>query len=268
MPTPNIMYGTAWKEDDTKALVAAALTVGFRAIDTANQRKHYNEAGVGEALSQTRIPRDELFLQSKYTYQDGQDHRLPYDPEASPGEQVEQSFASSLVHLKTNYLDSFILHGPSSNSAWTDVDRQVWSAMEVLYQRRQARVLGISNITLAQLEALVASASVQPSFVQNRCYARAGWDREIRVYCKERDIVYQGFSLLTANRKELALPKIAQLARRHGATVPQLIFRFAQDLGVLPLTGTKSATHMAEDLATAAIDLTLADLKTIETIAR
>ena len=96
---PRFIYGTAWKEHRTEGLTRLALEIGFRGIDTANQRQHYFEAGVGAAIAAAGIARDELFLQTKFTDVRGQDHRLPYDPDAPLGRQVEQSFASSLKHL-------------------------------------------------------------------------------------------------------------------------------------------------------------------------
>src|SRR5262245_44460594 len=110
-PLPPFLYGTAWKEERTRALVELALAEGFVGIDTANQRKHYFEAAVGEAIA--KVPRERLFLQTKFTHLRGQDHRLPFDPNAAPFDQVRQSFVSSLEHLGTTYLDSYILHGPS-----------------------------------------------------------------------------------------------------------------------------------------------------------
>src|SRR4051812_40046415 len=90
------LYGTAWKENETRRLVTLALEAGFRGIDTANQRKHYHEAAVGEAvadfLKTGRATRDELFLQTKFTFLDGRDARLPYDPKAAIGDQVRESF--------------------------------------------------------------------------------------------------------------------------------------------------------------------------------
>ena len=97
---PRFLYGTAWKEDQTQRLVELALQQGFRGIDTANQRRHYDETAVGRAISACiasgLVTREELFLQTKFTFRRGQDHRLPYDPEAPIPVQVEQSFASSL----------------------------------------------------------------------------------------------------------------------------------------------------------------------------
>src|SRR3954468_17505188 len=127
---PDFLYGTAWKEERTAALTELALRSGFRGIDTANQRRHYFEAGVGQGLAAAYragiVKREDLFLQTKFTYQGGQDHRLPYDPSAAPAVQVEQSLASSLEHLHTDHVDSFVLHGPSSNCNWADLDQEVW----------------------------------------------------------------------------------------------------------------------------------------------
>src|SRR5947209_3947968 len=92
---PDFLYGTAWKEERTAALTEMAIRAGFRGIDTANQRKHYFEAGVGEGLAAAYragiVKRSDIFLQTKFTSLGGQDHRLPYDPVAPPAAQVAQS---------------------------------------------------------------------------------------------------------------------------------------------------------------------------------
>jgi diketogulonate reductase-like aldo/keto reductase len=132
MPTPKpvavpaFLYGTAWKEDRTQGLTELALRAGFRGIDTANQRRHYFEAAVGQALAAAAragvVTRDDVFLQTKFTSRDGQDHRLPYDPSADLSTQVAQSMASSLEHLGTDHVDSYVLHGPMSRRGWTTED--------------------------------------------------------------------------------------------------------------------------------------------------
>ena len=264
---PRFLYGTAWKEDDTARLTTLALAAGFRGIDTANQRKHYHEAGVGSALGASKIARAELFIQTKFTSQGGQDHRLPYDAMADAGTQVLQSFARSLEHLGVDYIDSYVLHGPTTRSGLAPYDREVWRAMESLAVAGKARLLGVSNVTLDQLERLCAQAQVQPSFVQNRCYARTGWDREVRAFCRAHGIVYQGFSLLTANRAELQMPRVLALAARIGRTPAQLVFRYAMQVGMQPLTGTTSDAHMREDLASYDFELSDDDVETIDDIA-
>ena len=238
------LYGTAWKEGETARLVKLALDAGFRGIDTANQRKHYFEAAVGDAIR--GFPRDQLFLQTKFTFVNGQDHRLPYDPNAPVGQQVEQSAQSSLEHLGTTYLDSYVLHGPSRRSGWHADDEEAWAAMEALHEKGVAKSLGVSNVGLEQLEELWASARVKPKYVQNRCYARTRWDASVRAFCAKVGITYQGFSLLTANpdAQRAARP----IAAKHGATEAQVIFAFALQVGMLPLTGTTDPKHMKQDL--------------------
>ncbi|MBS3164112.1 aldo/keto reductase [Candidatus Woesearchaeota archaeon] len=244
---PDIVYGTAWKEERTEDLVSKALKAGFRGIDTANQRRHYYEEGVGKALATCGIPRKELFIQTKFTFADGQDHRIPYDADADYTTQVRQSFASSLEHLGVKTVDSYVLHGPSTGQGLADADWEVWRAMEAIHAEGSALSLGVSNVTSEQLHTLWKGAGVKPSFVQNRCFAQLGWDRDVRAFCTEHRIVYQGFSLLTAN--PFALLGVRNIAAALGKTPAQVIFRFARDVGMLPLTGTSSEQHMAEDLA-------------------
>ncbi len=268
---PDFLYGTAWKEDRTPALVELALRAGFRGIDTANQRRHYFEAGVGQGLAAAYragiVTRTDLFLQTKFTYQPGQDHRLPYDPAASLSLQVAQSMASSLEHLGTDHVDSFLLHGPSSGYDWTSAEAEVWEAMRKERDAGRTRLLGVSNVSLTHLEQMEAIDSELPAFVQNRCYARLGWDREVRRFCRERKIIYQGFSLLTANLEVLRQPLVISLAAHENATSAQVIFAFARIVGMLPLTGTSNAEHMKQDLASNTLTLPPEAMRSIESLA-
>jgi diketogulonate reductase-like aldo/keto reductase len=271
LSVPDFLYGTAWKEGRTAELTELAIRMGFRAIDTANQRKHYFEAGAGEGLAAAYraglVTRAGLFLQTKFTYQEGQDDRLPYDPAASLSVQVAQSMASSLEHLGADYVDSYVLHGPSTRYDWTDDDAEVWEAMVRERNAGRTRLLGVSNIRLEQLEQMVAVHADAPAFVQNRCYARLGWDREVRLFCRERNIVYQGFSLLTANKDVLHHPAVAALAEPANATPAQIVFAFARAVGMLPLTGTSSADHMHQDLASRELVLSADAVREIESLA-
>ncbi len=271
VPVPRFLYGTAWKENETQRLTELALRQGFRGIDTANQRRHYHEAAVGQAIAASiesgLMVREDLFLQTKFTFQSGQDHRLPYDPAASLTTQVEQSFASSLEHLRTEFIDSYVLHGPTQRIGLTPDDWAAWRAMEMIHDSGRARVLGVSNVTLEQLRSLCREARIRPRFVQNRCYAVRSWDRLIREFCAANDMIYQGFSLLTGNREVMARPEIVQIAKRHGRTVSQIVFRFALDVGMLPLTGTTDADHMRMDLDVFDFQLEPEELQTIERVA-
>jgi diketogulonate reductase-like aldo/keto reductase len=262
-----LFYGTAWKEDETTRLVRMALDAGFTAIDTANQRKHYFEASVGEALkgffATSGKQRADLFLQTKFTHRGGQDHRLPYDERADVATQVRQSFESSLEHLGTDYLDSYVLHGPSLRVGLAAADLEAWAAMEALHAAGKTKVLGVSNVSVEQLQLLWRKAAVKPELVQNRCYASRGWDSEVRGFCRQHGLAYQGFSLLTANREVLGHPKVQAIAARLGKTVPQVIFRFATSVGMTPLTGTTSPQHMREDLESEGLALSPEDIDVI-----
>jgi diketogulonate reductase-like aldo/keto reductase len=268
---PDFLYGTAWKEERTPALVELALRVGFRAVDTANQRRHYFEAGAGQGLTAAYragvVVRADLFLQTKFTYRPGQDHRLPYDPAASLSVQVAQSLASSLEHLGTDHVDSYVLHGPASGYGWTDADSEVWEAMRKERDAGRTRLLGVSNVSLRHLQQMVDVLSEAPAFVQNRCYAHLGWDRDVRLFCSQRKIIYQGFSLLTANAELLEHPVVTGLAVAASATSAQVVFAFARAIGMLPLTGTSNAEHMKQDLASRSLALTPAGVRAIESLA-
>ena len=262
---PAFFYGTAWKEDATARCVDDALAAGFRAIDTANQRKHYHEAGVGEAVRRWLAvhPRDSLFLQTKFTYARGQDHRLPYDPSARPAEQVRQSVRRSLEHLGVDAIDSLVLHGPELGRGLTRNDDEVWRTLEELHDEDKVAFLGISNVSPSQLELLLARARVAPTFVQNRCYAVRGWDADVRAICGERGILYQGFSLLKANRDVVGGPLVREIAARVGGSPEQVVFRFALHVGMVVLTGTTNPAHMREDLACTGFALTDAEVGAI-----
>jgi diketogulonate reductase-like aldo/keto reductase len=269
-PIPDFMYGTAWKEERTAGLTELALRSGFRGIDTANQRRHYHEAGVGQGLAAAYragvLTRDEVFLQTKFTYVGGQDHRLPYDPAAPLATQVAQSMASSLEHLGTDHVDSYVLHGPASGRGWSAEDAEVWAAMVKEHDAGRTRYLGVSNVSLRHLQQMATSGVPAPAFVQNRCFARFGWDRGVRAFCGEHRIIYQGFSLLTANPEVVSHPLVAEIARRLRATPAQIVFRFARAVGMLPLTGTSDAEHMKQDLASRDLTLSPGEVEAIEVL--
>ena len=268
---PTFIYGTAWKEDDTARLTRLAINTGFRGIDTANQRRHYLETGVGEALSQVTdsgtVRREDLFLQTKFTYIHGQDHRLPYDKAAPVARQVEQSCASSLEHLGVEYLDSYVLHGPSVRHGLAADDWEAWEAMEGLHKAGKTRLLGISNVAIDQLEELYGKAAVKPAVVQNRCFASTLWDLEVREFCSGHGIRYEGFSLLTANPEVIQHRRIHEIARGVGVTPAQVVFRFCQQIRIIVVTGTTSAEHMKQDLDAYRVELGTDEVAEIEQLA-
>lgn len=245
------MYGTAWKKTDTARLVTLALQTGFRAIDTACQPKHYDEAGTGAGVAAglaSGLTRADLYLQTKFTPLSGQDpDQVPYDRNAPLPVQVAQSVARSLINLKTGYLDSVLLHSPMPTLTQTLV---AWRALESSVDTGQIRRLGISNCyRLEDLKALCEGARIKPAVVQNRFYADTNYDRGLRAYCDQHQIIYQSFWTLSANPQVLAHKTVTGLAATHRRTPAQILFRYLTKIGVVPLTGTKSPAHMHEDLS-------------------
>ncbi|MCQ8179722.1 aldo/keto reductase [Methylomonas sp. SURF-1] len=249
---PGIIYGTAWKQERTAELVEQAIAAGFRGIDTACQPKHYDEAGVGAgiaaACAKSGLTRADLYLQTKFTPLNGHDPlRIPYDPRAGLAEQVAQSFAVSQRNLQTDYLDGLVLHSPLADRGQL---LEVWQAMETLAGAGKVKQLGISNCyDFALFEYLYQTAEIKPAVIQNRFYSDTGYDKQIRAFCRQRQIVYQSFWTLTANPRLLAHPAVTAAANARGRTPAQIFFRYLQQHGVVPLTGTCSAAHMREDLA-------------------
>ena len=267
---PSLIYGTAWKKEKTAELVEMAVLSGFRGIDTACQPKHYHEAGVGEALAnlaERGIPREELFVQTKFTPISGQDpHRIPYDPRVSLNEQVAQSFRASLRNLRTDYLDSLVLHSPlfPYNHLLT-----VWREMESVYHQKGARQIGISNCyDLELLMRLYRDAEVKPAVVQNRFYAESGYDEELRDWCRERGIIYQSFWSLTANPHLLNSPVVQSLAQHYGRTPAQIWYRHLTQSGIVPLIGSTSQRHLEQDLQIFEFELTPDEVASIDALLR
>jgi len=135
-----------------------------------------------------------------------------------------------------------------------------------LYDAGRTRLIGISNVTAGQLALLCERAKHKPMVVQNRCYAAFGWDQAVRDLCRTHRIIYQGFSLLTANREVFIDSNVRAMAERYKTGVAQIIFRFAMQIGMLPLTGTTNVQHMTEDLRCDQFTLAADELHHIETI--
>ena len=250
---PFLIYGTAWKKEATADLVYRAINNGFRFIDTACQPKHYNEQGVGDgwkaAANELDLHRSDLFLQTKYTPFPGQDpNDVPYNKDDPLEKQVQTSLQVSLLNLQTDYLDSLVLHSPLQTIEDTMV---VWRTMESFVDEGKVRNLGISNCYDPEFfRALYDMARIKPWALQNRFYSDSNFDVDLRAFLKSKNIKYQSFWTLTANRHALATDAAKQLAASKGLTPQTLLYAFLMQLGYFtPLDGTTNPQHMMEDIA-------------------
>lgn len=247
---PPLLYGTAWKKERTGELVELALRLGFRGIDTACQPKHYHEPGVGAGIAACLgrgLTRESLYLQTKFTPLSGQDpERVPYAAKADLATQIRQSCEVSLQNLRTSYLDCLLLHSPLATPART---LEAWSVLEELVQSGLVASIGISNCYTPKLfRTLCEKTRVKPSVLQNRFYAKTGYDVELRALCATHGARYQSFWTLTANPRVLSDPRLRSIADRHRLSPEQAFFRSLMQQGIVPLTGTCSREHMQQDL--------------------
>eukprot|EP00924_Labyrinthula_sp_SR-Ha-C_P013059 augustus_masked-scaffold_12-processed-gene-8.2-mRNA-1 protein AED:0.13 eAED:0.13 QI:0/-1/0/1/-1/1/1/0/373 len=251
---PWLIYGTAWKKDQTANLVKMAVETGFSAFDTANFPKHYNEEGVGEGLREflkTEGARETIFIQTKFTrsaWKDQTDETRPYDPDLSLEEQILQSFQGSLEHLGVDYLDSYILHSPYPDPEDT---LKAWRVFESLVEQGKVKYLGISNVNPLQLHLLQKHVQVPISFVQNRLRLKFNFDRGTRKFCEKHDICYQSFWTITTktNRKIMKLKKVKDIAISRQVSKEEIFYKYIQQTrGVAILDGTTNKSHMQADL--------------------
>eukprot|EP01065_Artemidia_motanka_P016700 TRINITY_DN20302_c0_g1_i1.p2 TRINITY_DN20302_c0_g1~~TRINITY_DN20302_c0_g1_i1.p2 ORF type:complete len:371 (+),score=124.47 TRINITY_DN20302_c0_g1_i1:41-1114(+) len=241
---PRIIYGTAWKKERTAALVAQAVRIGFRGIDTACQPRHYNESGVGAGMGAARA---DLYVQTKFTPPSGQDpDRTPYDRTAAVEEQVAQSWAASVRNLGSAP-DVWIMHSPYPQLADTV---RAWRAMErVAAAQPKPPALGMSNMaSAADFAALHQAAERKPVVLQNRFVADFGYDADLRRLLSRLRVRYQSFWTLTGNPAAVGSAPVAAEARRRGRTPQQVFLRYCVDRGIVPLMGAKRAVHVAAAL--------------------
>lgn len=223
---PPFIYKTIGKKENTAALVYKAIISGYKGVDTAALPKHYREdlagAGVRRALSEGKISRHEMFIQSHFVSVNHQDHNeTPYDPTASISEQVHTSIRSSLRHMRpseeessseSTYLDCLVLHNPLPTMAQT---LEAWRTAET-YVPHKIRYLGTSLFTRGTLEQLYDAADIKPAVVRSRLWPNTNFDRDARAFCAERSVIFQSVWKLAAAKKPVNSPEVRYLADQVG----------------------------------------------------
>ncbi|KAK4038926.1 NADP-dependent oxidoreductase domain-containing protein [Parachaetomium inaequale] len=258
---PPMMYGTAWKKERTADLVYEAIKAGFRGIDTAAMKKHYDEASTGEgirrAISEGICSRRDLFIQTKFT---PLDDTSSYSLTDSIPAQIHSSLATSLTNLSTPdhdppYLDALIMHSPFPSlpqtlEAWTALQSYLPTSPLPAHAGKILR-LGISNVTLPVLRAL-SSMEDPVTIVQNRLRAaERHWDAHVRAWCASTrpQVTYQGFWTLTGNGEVWQRAGfVRDVARGAGVSLAAAWYALLMHAGVVVLNGTGDRGHMREDL--------------------
>ena len=226
---PQVGFGL-WKvkdKEECKQAVKWALEAGYRHFDTAQY--YGNEAYLGEALQESGIPRDELFITTKIKNENQDwDDLIP-------------SFEESLAKLQMDYVDMLLLHFPV-----TEKRRPAWRRMEQVLASGRARSIGVSNYTIRHLEELLAENEVKPALNQVELHVFLQ-QPELLEYCKRHGIVVEAYSPL-AHGHGLDDPLLQELAAKHGKTTAQIMLRWCIEKGTVPLPKSVHQERIAQNL--------------------
>ncbi|HEX8080063.1 MAG TPA: aldo/keto reductase [Jatrophihabitans sp.] len=244
---PQLGFGVFLVPDtETKAAVQTALEAGYRHIDTA--KLYQNEAGVGAAIAESGIPRDELFVTTKvWNSEQG------FDPAIA-------SFEASMDRLGLDLLDLLLIHWPAP-----DLNRYVdtWRALEKLYAEGRVRAIGVSNFQPAHLQRLFDETSVVPAINQIELHPLLP-QSELRAFHAEHGILTEAWAPLAQGGSVLTDPVIAQIGERLGKSPAQVILRWHIELGNVVIPKSVTPSRIRENLDVFDFELTAEDRSAID----
>jgi diketogulonate reductase-like aldo/keto reductase len=234
---PKIGFGT-WQIPSGDAAYEAtttALRLGYRHIDTA--LAYGNEASVGQAVRDSGVPRDEVFITTK----------LPAEVKTAAG--AREAFETSTANLDLGTIDLYLIHAPwpwsAIGSDHRDDNVEVWKVFEELYDAGRTRSIGVSNFAVADLEDLLGRTDVVPHANQIRWFV-GNTQNETTAFDREHDILTEGYSpLATGGLLENA--EIRDIAAKYDKTVAQVAIRFLLERNVLPLPKSTTPARIAEN---------------------
>jgi 2,5-diketo-D-gluconate reductase A len=225
--------------------VRAAIEAGYRSIDTATAYR--NEAGVGRAIAESGVPREDLFLTTKLWNTDqGYDSTL-------------RAFDASVAALGTDYVDLYLIHWPMPGR---DLYVQTWKAFEKLHAEGRVRSIGVSNFHIAHLRRLFAESGIVPAVNQIELHPRLQ-QPGLRAFHAEHGIATEAWSPLARGRELLDNPVITELAARHGRTPAQIVLRWHMELGTIAIPKSQSPARIRENIDLFGFALSDDDMKLI-----
>lgn len=239
---PMIGFGT-WSLNDAYAAVRSALDAGYRHFDTAYQ--YQNEGDIGRALRDSGIPREDVFITTKITAA-----RIGLE---------EETIASSLRQLQTDYVDLWLIHDPPPPGK----SEKLWEFMIGLRERGRARTVGVSEYSTGQLDAVVAATGVTPAVNQIR-WAPALFDPARVRDMYERKVQLEGFSALRLT--DLSTPSLLAIAEAHGVTTTQVLLRWHIDHGVVAIPRSSTPERIRANLDVWDFELTGPELDIIDAL--
>jgi len=248
---PQLGYGVfKVPEQEVYEAVREALRVGYRSIDTA--MIYENEAGVGRALKDSGIPREEIFLTTKVWNKD------------QGYEQTLAAFETSLTKLGVDYVDLYLIHWPMPDE---DLYMDTWRALEQLYRDGKTKAIGVSNFHIPHLTRVLEEGTVVP--VVNQIELHPFLSQEaIREFCQKNGIVVEAWSPLMKGRDALTEPVITEIAARHGKTPAQVVLRWHLQHDIIAIPKSVTPSRIQENLDIFEFTLSPDDMQQIDQLNR
>ncbi|MDS9472529.1 aldo/keto reductase [Sporosarcina pasteurii] len=248
---PQLGFGV-WKVPDEEAVgtVDEAIQAGYRLIDTA--KIYGNEVGVGKAIANSSIPREDLFITTKLWNAD------------QGYESTLKAFDESLEKLGLDYVDLYLIHWPTP---MYDTYVESYKAMEKIYKEGRAKAIGVCNFDIEHLQRIIDECEIIPAINQVECHPYLQ-QTALKAFCEQHGILVEAYSPLMNGKNVLENATIQEIAKQHGKTPAQIILRWhlQKDTVVIPKTITPS--RMVENLDVFNFELSAADMDEIATLDR
>ena len=238
--------------DDTARVVAEALELGYRHIDTAQM--YGNEAGVGDAVAASGLDRGEVFVTTKLN---NGNHR-PDD--------ARRSFEQSLATMGLDYVDLFLIHWPQPSRS-SDGYVAAWKTLEELKRDGRARSIGVSNFEIEHLERLAAETETVPAVNQIELHPYLGND-EVRAWGEEHGIATEAWSPIARGGDVLRHATVTEIGEAHGRTPAQVVLRWHLQHGTIVFPKTSSSERLRENFALFDFQLAPDDVARIDALDR
>lgn len=236
-------------ERSTKEAVARALDAGYRSIDTA--AAYRNERGVGSAVDESPLPRDEIFITTKLANGDqGYDTTL-------------RAFDASIELLGLDYLDLYLIHWPIPTK---DQYSDTWRAFESLYAEKRIRAIGVSNFQVEHLQRLFDEHEIVPAVNQIELHPYLP-QTELRQFHQQHGIATEAWSPI-AQGAVLGDPTIGTIADRIGKTVAQVVLRWHIQIGSIAIPKSVNPARIVENIDIFDFELSDQDMETIDDLGR
>ncbi|MGB8953887.1 MAG: aldo/keto reductase [Tumebacillaceae bacterium] len=213
--------------DEVKRAIHSAVQAGYRSVDTASL--YYNEAGVGEAIRECGVPREEMFVTTKVWNSD------------QGYEETLRAFETSRKKLNMDYIDLYLIHW-----AVKEKYKDTWRAFEKLYSEGYVRAIGTSNFQIHHLQDIMADCKVPPMVNQVELHPHLSQKVLLR-FCQEQNIQMEAWSPLKRGGEMLEEPVLVELAQKYGKTAAQIILRWHLQNGVVIIPKSVNEQRIREN---------------------